>query len=132
MHQRPVLKIFGLSIIIQVLLVLNITTVTLASSNIEFSEIMYDLEGSDTDRGWIELYNGEETGVDLTNWRLDENGTQHILTLKQGSTTLASGSYAVISGNYEKFKEDNPSFSGTAFDSSFSLSNTGETLKILK
>lgn len=99
------------------------------ASSVVINEIMYDLEGSDTDREWVELLN---TGpdVDLTNWRFEESGTQHTLTLKQGSAVISNQQYAVIVDDFSKFLQDHPNFSGTVFDSSFSLSNTGENLKL--
>ena len=94
------------------------------------NEIMYDLDGTDTDREWIEIANSGSDTVDLTSWRFEEGETQHTLVLKQGSAQLASGQYAVIVDNYEKFLQDNSGFSGAVFDSSYSLSNTGENLKL--
>ena len=47
-----------------------------------------------------------------------------------GSTTLAPGSSAVIADNPAKFKVGWPQFTGTLFDSTFSLLNTGEPLAI--
>lgn len=91
------------------------------------SEIMYDLsEGSDTDREWIEVYN-EGEAVDFTEWKLVEGTTNHSLTAL-GASELQSGAYAVIVDNVDKFKADWPSYSGLLFDSSFSLSNSGEKL----
>lgn len=90
---------------------------------------MYDLEGSDSDREWIELLN-TGTDVDLTNWRFEEGVTQHTLTLKQGNAVVSNEQYAVIVDDYTQFLQDHPDFSGTVFDSSFSLSNTGENLKL--
>jgi len=90
---------------------------------------MYDLEGSDSAREWIELLN-TSTSVDLTNWRFEESGTQHALTLKQGSAVVSSGQYVIVVDDYTQFLQDYPGFSGTVFDSSFSLLNSGENLKL--
>ena len=98
-----------------------------ASAQVVISEIMYDLEGSDANREWIEIYNSGSSVVNITEWRLFEGDSNHVLTAV-GSETLAAGGYAVIADDPEKFREDWPSFSGRLFDSSFSLSNTGETL----
>src|SRR3989338_825587 len=98
-----------------------------ASAQVVISEIMYDLEGSDANREWIEIYNSGSSVVNITEWRLFEGDSNHVLTAV-GSETLATGGYAVIADDPEKFREDWPSFSGRLFDSSFSLSNTGGTL----
>ena len=91
------------------------------------SEIMYDLEGADTGREWVEVQN-DGGAVDLTGWKFFEGGVNHGLTLVQGDISLSQNSFAVIADNAEKFLLDWPGFSGTLFDSSFSLSNTGETI----
>ena len=96
------------------------------SAQVIISEIMYDVEGSDANREWIEVFNAG-AAVNLTEWRLFEGDSNHVLTAV-GSETLAAGGYAVIADDLQKFREDWPSFSGRLFDSSFSLSNTGETL----
>jgi len=115
---------------ISLIIAIALPLTTLAQ--VEFSEVMYDLEtGGDSGREWVEIWNGGSSSVDVSGYRFREGGSNHALTLSQGSPTLAPGGVAIIADNPEKFLTDNPSFSGTIFDSSFSLSNTGEAL-ILK
>lgn len=99
-------------------------------ASVRISEVMYDLEGTDTGREWIEIENIGSASVDLSNYRLLEAGVNHTLTLIEGSAVLAPGGVAVIADDTAKFKADWPAFGGTLFDSAFSLSNTGETLSI--
>ena len=94
------------------------------------NEIMYDLEGSDEGREWIEIFNTAENSVDLTEWKFYESETNHNLKLIQGSITIPSGGYAVIADNDKKFLEDYSDYTGILFDSTFSLSNTGESIAI--
>jgi len=101
-----------------------------AQETVIINEVMYDLEGSDSDREWVELKNVSTQSVDLSNWKFEESGTQHKLTSYQGSIILDSQQYAVIVDKVEKFLTDFPNFSGTIYDSSFSLSNSGETLTL--
>jgi len=89
---------------------------------------MYNLEGSDDDREWIEIKNISFSPVDISTWRFEEGGTQHKLTVYSGSPILDSNQFAVIVDDGEKFKNDNPNFFGTIIDSSFSLANTSEKL----
>lgn len=99
-------------------------------ASVSITEIMYDLEGTDTDREWVEVYNDGDA-VDLSTWKFFEANTNHGLTLSQGSSVISSGGYAIIAQNPSVFLGDHPSFSGTVLDSSFSLGNeTGETLAI--
>ena len=95
------------------------------------TEIMYDLKaGSDSGREWMEVYNAGASGVKLTDWKLSESGTDHKIKAIAGGDTLPPGSYAVVVDNLEKFKADWPTFSGQLFDSTFSLSNSGETMAL--
>ena len=89
---------------------------------------MYDASGADSGREWIEVANTGSENVDIGKYKLFENGTNHSLTLSAGSSSLAPNSAAVIAADAQKFLSDYPGFSGSLFDSAFSLSNTGETL----
>jgi len=68
--------------------------------------------------------------VDFSNFKFFEGNTNHKLTLIQGDIKVGTAGYAIIVANNIKFKIDWPNFSGTIFDSSFSLSNSGEILAI--
>jgi hypothetical protein len=103
---------------------------TFANAQIVINEVMYDLEGSDAGREWIEVENSGTDSVDVSGWKFFENETNHGLTLIQGNAEISSGGFAVISDNSDKFLTDWPSFSGILFDSSFSLKNTGELISI--
>jgi hypothetical protein len=99
-----------------------------ASAQTIITEVMYDLsEGSDSGREWIEIFNAGSAPIDLTALRLFESGTNHKIA---GSGTLAPGTYAIVADNAEKFRADWPAFSGSLFDSAFSLSNSGETIEL--
>lgn len=93
------------------------------------TEIMYDVDGADTGKEWVEIQN-TGSSVDLTGWKLFEGGVNHGLTLVQGNASISQNGFAIIADSAEKFLLDWPSFSGDLFDSSFSLSNTGETLTL--
>ncbi len=97
---------------------------------VQISEIMYDPQGSDAGREWIEVYNDTGSAIDFTVWKFFESATNHGITSSSGGTTVAVGSYAVIADNPQKFLIDYPSYTGVLYDSSFSLSNSGEQLII--
>jgi len=97
--------------------------------SVRFSEIMYDLEGSDSGREWIEIFNFSQTETyDLSNWKLQEDETQHQLSDSGGGMSISPGTFVVIVDNPTTFQQDFPDFSGFLIDSSFSLNNSGETL----
>ena len=98
---------------------------------IYFSEIMFDPIGSDSPREWVEIYNDTGSSINFTTWKFFESGVNHGLTSYSGGTNVSSGAYAIIADNAQQFLSDYPSYSGVLYDSSFSLSNSGEQL-ILK
>ena len=99
-----------------------------AYAQMVISEIMYDLDGSDSGREWVEVFNTGGTAIDLSAWKLYESETAHTITLVAGGASVAGGGYAVIADNAGTFLADHPSFAGPLFDSAFSLNNVGETL----
>jgi len=101
-----------------------------ASGNIHINEVMYDINGTDTDHEWLEVYNNCSEEINLSGWKFFEGGTNHAITLYYGKIELDIGDYAVIVQDPETFLIDNPNFQGNILDSSFSLSNTGELIAI--
>ncbi|OHA89084.1 MAG: hypothetical protein A2653_00405 [Candidatus Zambryskibacteria bacterium RIFCSPHIGHO2_01_FULL_43_25] len=112
------------------LLILAFAFPLFAGASIEISEIMYDLPGTDSGREWVEVYNSGSSEVDLSALKFFEANTNHGLTVSQGDPNIPTGGYAIIADDPSKFLADWPAFSGVIFSSSFSLSNTGESLSI--
>lgn len=118
-------RIFKIIFIIQILLIPFI------SNALIISEIMYDPEGSDTKREWVEIYNDSESNIDISKIKLRENNVNHSISVFQGPNILESKKWAIIADNPEYFLIDYPSYTGQLFDCAFSLSNTGETLDLI-
>jgi len=97
---------------------------------IVINEIMYNPDGTDTSREWIELYNNEALDVDISEWKLYENDVNHGLTVSQGDLVIPSNEYAVITDNADSFLLDYPDFNKTLIDTTFSLGNLGELICI--
>jgi hypothetical protein len=108
----------------------------IANANVFITEIMYDPEGADTGREWVEFYNSNDFDIDLTKYRFLENNVNHkisghgLVNFPVVTNILPVKSYAVIADNPAKFLIDNPDYEGFLFKSSFSLNNTGEFLAI--
>ncbi|MFA6364901.1 MAG: lamin tail domain-containing protein [Candidatus Paceibacterota bacterium] len=100
------------------------------SAEVRIVEIMYDLPGTDEKREWIEILNEGNSGVVVENMKFVEKGINHTLSLVRGTSTLPSNAYAIIASDAEQFLIDHPSFQGTLLDSTFSLSNEGETIAL--
>lgn len=112
------------------LFLINLIGISFYTHALIISEVMYDPQGSDTGREWIEVYNDTSSGVDLSSWKFFESGTNHSIVANQGGVIISPNLYAVIADNPIKFLSDYPNFSGILFDSSFSLSNSGEHIAL--
>ncbi len=117
----------GFNLFLSLMLVI-IMVIPAVNADVVINEIMYRFSGSDTGREWIEVYNSGPTSEDISDWRLNEAGTNHGLSLVSGTTVLPSGSYAVIADNGATFLTEHPGFTGNLLDSTFSLSDSGEEL----
>lgn len=101
---------------------------TSSHAQVAISEVMYDPAGTDTKREWVEVCNVSSGGVDLTTFKLFESASNHSIVMFSGESSLDAGQCGVVADDPPSFKIDYPSFSGALFDSSFSLSNSGEQL----
>jgi hypothetical protein len=98
--------------------------------DIDINEIMYNPPGADTDHEWLELYNNDTTDIDIKGWRFYEAGTNHSLTLIQGSRIIPAGGYAIIADNATTFLDEHQECNCTVIDSAFSLNNSGEYIAL--
>lgn len=109
--------------------IIGLSIPILTSAQIKITEIMYDPQGSDTKREWIEVFNSGTENIDLSTYFLFENNVHHKLTAQLGST-LPSGTFAIIADSIPEVLADFSGYSGLIFDSVFSLNNTGESISI--
>jgi len=95
------------------------------------NEIMYNPEGADTNHEWVEILNiSTSTNYIIDNsWRFND-GSNHLLNLISGTSTLVAGDFAIIAANADIFSQDYPDFSGNLFDSTMSLNNTQDTVAL--
>lgn len=100
------------------------------SAQIVITEVMYNPEGTDSGREWIEILNTGED-INIEDYKLYENDVSHsIKALIESENILKSNEYAVIVDNPDKFIADYGS-EVSVFDSAFSLNNTGELISIV-
>jgi PKD repeat protein len=130
--QRAV-ALWALVILIFVLLCPQI--IQAGSSDLVISEIMYDLDGSDSGREWIEVYNGGSenievlTGSGANAWRFFD-GSNHILNLANGTSTIAVSEYFIIASDAQNFLTEHPGFALAVFDTVMSLGNSSSTIAL--
>lgn len=106
-----------------------------ANTDLVISEIMYDLEGSDSGGEWTEVYNGGVeaveilTGTGASTWRFFD-GSNHVLNLANGTNTIASNEYFIIASDAQNFLSSHPGFTATVFDTVMSLNNSSSTIAL--
>ena len=105
-------------------------------ASLEITEIMYDPEGTDTNREWVKLCNnGEETiniisGKNNSAWRIGDGESGEALHYISEDLNIMGGGYAVIAKDKDTFLSEYSSFSGSVASSSISLVNTSGVVKI--
>ncbi len=106
-----------------------------ANTDLVISEIMYDLEGSDSGGEWIEVYNsGSETievltGTGASTWRFFD-GSNHVLHLANGTSTIAANEYFIVASDAQNFLSTHTGFAATVFDTVMSLNNSSSTIAL--
>lgn len=111
---KKIKKSFKIIIWIIVLL-----TTIISAYSLTFSEIMYNPQGSDTGREWIELSN--PTCDNLEEYKLFENNINHNINIYSDGEC----EYPIICDDCELFRKEYNT-SSIIYESSFTLSNTGE------
>ena len=106
-----------------------------SSHNLIISEVMYNLDGSDSKREWIELYNPTAASISVidgageNSWRFFDT-SNHKLTLIQGDLQIPPAKTAIVASDAETFLLEHPTFSGILLDSVLSLKNTEGDVKL--
>jgi len=105
---------------------------TAAFASVEITEVMYNPEGADSGREWVELKNTGNGAVSLDDWRLRENETDHRISTSShadytNSLQLQAGGFIVLADDPQAFAQDFPGVSAV-LDSAFTLVNSGEKL----
>jgi hypothetical protein len=99
---------------------------------LQISEVMYDPDGTDAGREWVEVWNDGAAPVDLASVFLFEADVRHKISgVTPGApTSLAAGERAIVADKPDLFLADYPNVS-PVFDSAFSLSNSGERIALV-
>lgn len=121
---------------ITVLLVVFLSWVNVVNASLEITEIMYDPEGSDTNREWIKLYNDGDKDIKIiggqtkASWRISGGESKESLHYINEDLNIGPNEYAVITKNKDIFNQEYSSFSGLVTTASISLNNTSGIVKI--
>lgn len=114
----------------------------LASAQVVINEVMYNPQGSDTGREWVELYNEGQADVTMIggsgkgSWRIND-GSNHTLTdpvsgTGRGSLTIPAGGFLIIANDPNDFISGE--YAGGTYSvvkASLTLNNNGATVTLL-
>lgn len=116
-----------------VLTALFIALPSVSSADVRITEIMYDTDGSDSKREWIEIYNDADSPADISKLKFTDKSA-HALNAPPknggtGSLTIPARGYAVIASDAKTFTAGNPSVA-IVIDSVMSLTNSGASISL--
>lgn len=111
-----------------------------AHATVSINEVMYDPEGADAGREWVELYNGGAQDVTLVggsgkgSWRINDSKSHTIADpaggAGRGSLTVPAGGYLVLASDPDAFMSEYGGDYPVA-KASLSLNNTGATVSLV-
>jgi len=119
-----------------ILIVVLFSCANIAHASLQIAQVMYDPEGTDTDREWVKLYNNGEEEINIiggkTNaaWRISGGEKEESLHYINENLDIPAHGYAVIAKNKDNFNQEYSSFSGPVTTASISLNNTSGIVKI--
>lgn len=100
------------------------------AESLVITEIMYDPEGNDQDREWIEVLNqGNQTLIlksGKSGWRINDDANH----LFKEDLTVAPEEIFIVVQDKDKFLNDYPSFKGKIVSANFSLKNSSAKIQI--
>ena len=96
---------------------------------IVINEINYN-SSNDFDTGdWIEIYNGDDSDRDITDWIFKDSDDDHQFIFPS-NTTISAGGYLVVCRDVNAFSLLNPSVTDYLGDFNFGLSTSGEYIRL--
>lgn len=102
-----------------------------SAAEVQITEIMYSPSGTDSGHEWVEVYNQSDKKITLTDWRLRENDTDHLISVS-GEATVGPSERAIIADDPQKAQSKYTQIHSPVFDSTFSLNNGGESIGLIR
>ncbi len=104
----------------------EVWVVDLPQVGLVLSEVFYDPSGNDEGLEWVEIYNGTNDPIDLSNYSLGSGGASWIITVFQLSGTIPAGGCIVVGGPTSNASNFTPTFH-QALDFNPDVQNSGDT-----
>lgn len=99
--------------------------------DLKINEVMYNADGSDTSKEWIEIYNASPHSCNLEDYSIKINDSNHRIYGASSTAIIASNDYALISSNPATFKTLFTTTSEPILKSAISLTNNVATIYLL-
>ncbi|KKP90895.1 hypothetical protein A2467_00010 [Candidatus Nomurabacteria bacterium RIFOXYC2_FULL_36_8] len=105
-------------------------------ANLEITEVMYNPEGTDTNREWIKLHNNGSNTITVISgrsdsaWRFSDDVEGTELHLINDELIIDPSADAILASNKDIFISEHPEFNGPVADTSMSLNNASGTVRI--
>ncbi len=133
-YALPMSAFLTSSFLLALPLTLAIAAPLVASADIRITEVMYDADGTDAKREWVELYNGGSEPVDISKWKFTDK-SNHVINVPpknggSGSSTLAPGAYVILASDAATFSQEHPGVQ-SVLDTTMSLNNAASSISIL-
>jgi len=105
-----------------------------ASADVRITEFVYDAQGSDDKKEWIEIFNGGPSAVDIAKWKVSD-GSNHVLNAPPkngsvGTTTLEPNSFLILADDASTFIAMY-GHSTSILDTSIDLPNANGTISLV-
>jgi len=112
--------------------VLLLITPTHANGSLVVNEIMYNPEGNDTKREWVELKNTGPSLITIKDWRIND-GTNHQIKndIHPEYFSILPNEHIILASDITTFLNEHPGFEGKVFDTVLNLRNTGNRIVLL-
>ncbi len=108
----------------------------IAFASVLISEVMYNPKGNDNNFEWLELFNDSENEIDLTGWKIFDGSNHRIEPPpKNGGVSdliLGPKERMIIADDAWQFVADHSPIGGSVADSSLSLGNDREVLRLIR
>ncbi len=134
--QNTIRRALGISFIF----VCSLAVPAMAHASVAITEVMYNPQGTDSGREWIELYNDGTEDVTVVggsgkdSWRVVDSANHTIVDpaggIGRGSLVVPAGGYLVVSTDPSVFVGEYAG-SYSVVKSSLSLNNTGTTVSLV-
>ncbi|MCS7183842.1 MAG: lamin tail domain-containing protein [Patescibacteria group bacterium] len=98
-----------------------------AFSQILITEVMFNPEGNDKEREWIEIFNSSNQSIEIDKWKIYD-GQNHPLKEK---IILSPQEILVIVQNKDLFFKEYPNFNAKLIEANFSLKNKQGVISLL-